>query len=76
MALRPKALPGLGLNSLKSLPFLGLVKDQAVAAATQPIENNTSNINYLDLPYDKDIEDISIYKNIPELLGSCNMYLT
>lgn len=54
MVLKPKALPGLGLNPLKDLPFLGLVKDQAVAAASQPIENNNSNINYLDLSYDKD----------------------
>lgn len=52
MALKPKALSGLGLNSLKGPPSLGLVKDQAVATATQPIENN--NINYSDLGCDKD----------------------
>lgn len=54
MALKPKALPGLDLNSLKGLPLLGWVKDQAVAAASQPIVNNNSNINYFDLGYDKD----------------------
>lgn len=38
--------------SLHKLPFVGLVKDQAVAAASQPIENN--NINYLHLGFDKE----------------------
>lgn len=54
MALKPKALTGLGLNSLKCPPFFGLVKDQAAAAASQPLENNNNNINYLDLDYEKD----------------------
>lgn len=53
MALKSKILTGLGLNSLKHPPFLGLVKDQAAAAASQPLENNHININYLDLGYDK-----------------------
>ena len=38
--------------SLHKLPFIGLVKDQAVAAASQPIEKN--NINYLHLGFDKE----------------------
>lgn len=37
---------------LDKLPFVGLVKDQAVAAVSQPTENN--NINYLHLGFDKE----------------------
>lgn len=44
MTRKPKALTGLSLNSLKCPPFLGLVKDQAAATASQPLPNNHNNI--------------------------------
>lgn len=47
------------------MPFIGLVKDQAVAVTGQPIENNT--INYLHSALTKRGEDISIYKKIPKI---------